>query len=716
MFKLHHLDRPRQRRVEYARSNWSPTGVPNSCAASVIINSGSPVISTSDFSVGDISIAGGATITLSGHNLNVCGTWTGGTPTNAAIIGNGTVILNGSSAQTLNGNTQFNILQVDNASGVSIASRANVSISTGLQLNTGQLDASIGTLTLLSTAANSNSYIDDFSFGPNPGTIKGNVVAQRYVPVGGRNQHFITSPLGSVALSQVGASGPDGDYIIPTSTCDETISAGNSPYGSVFTYVDGHEPSGGCMLGNWRITTAGNMLPSQGYSAYLTGNSTLSVTGSVNTGNMTVSTFNSAYPSVPTLQQTQHGGNGAIESGWALVGNPYPSSIDLINTRTGYDNQVQIWQTSGPFAGTWQAVTITGESGTVVIPPFQAFMVHVSTSQQRNNYTYNFYQSERTRTTNLSFYRTEAQNTLQLTLDYNGMQDMTTVSFNPSATNGFDAQFDADKQDGGAENPTLYTFFPNEQKWYAINTVPSLTQTAAIPMGLLSNNNGTMAITAQGIESFDPTTYIYLEDKQTGAMVNLRNGAYTFTTTATENQQRFVLHFTPPAQILTSDASCDAGGMINITQPGAANWNYTLTDANNAAISSGSLNSSTPVNINVEPGVYSLTLTDNTGYTVVKNIQVGGAEVVSAAFSSNLNTAQVQQNITFTGNTPDASTYNWNFGDGNTATGQTTVHNFQQEGTYNVILNVSNAAGCTSSTHAFHGYYIPQCNGDSLSE
>jgi PKD repeat protein len=676
-------------------ANWSPAGVPNSCAATVTINSGTPVIGTTggDISVGNITIGGGATLTLNGKNLNVCGTWTGGTSTNAAVVGTGTTYLNSTTgAQTLNGNTQFDILQINNSYGVSLASRANVSIATGLQLNTGQLDASTGTLTLLSTAANSNSYIDDFTSGFTPGTIKGNVIAQRYVPIGGRNQHFISSPLGGVGLGQVTATGTDGAYIIPTPTCDETVSASNSPYGSVFTYVDGHEPSGGCMLGNWRITTAGDMLPALGYSTYLTGNSTLSVTGSANTGNMQYTGYNSNYDAVNTQQ------GYPILSGWNLVGNPYPSAIDLTATRTGYDNQVQIWQTSGPFSGTWQQVTITGEHGAVVIPPFQAFMVHVTSNSSPGNYTYNFYQSERVRTDNVAFYRSQSQNMLTLKVNYNGTQDMSLVAFNPSASNAFDAQYDAVKPDGSQGRPTLYTYFNDQNIWYGINTLPSLTETAAVPVGLRPENTGSMAISAEGIESFDPTTYIYLEDKQTGTWANLRNGAYSFNTTTTDNQQRFVLHFTPPVQILTEDASCQSGGMINITQAGTANWSYALADANNTNISSGILNTSTPVNINAEPGVYTLTLTDNTGYTVVKSIQVGGTEVVSAAFSASQTTAAVQQNITFTGNSPDATVYNWNFGDGSTASGQTAVHSFQQQGIYNVVLNVSSAAGCTSST------------------
>ena len=275
------------------------------------------------------------------------------------------------------------------------------------------------------------------------------------------------------------------------------------------------------------------------------------------------------------------------------------------------------------------------------------------------------------------------------------MQDITTVSFNPSATNSFDAAYDANKQDGSAGHPTLYTFFPNATTWYAINTVPSLTQTATVPMGLRPNNNGTMTITPQGIETFDATTYILLEDKLTGTWQNLRDGAYTFTTTATDNQQRFALHFSPPAQIITSDASCDMDGLISIEQPGTANWNYTLTDANNNVLSTGALNQYSPVSVSVPLGVYQLTLTDNDGYTVVKNVQVSGFQQVMASFTTNTNTTQVQQPVQFS-NTSNSNMCTWNFGDGASATGTTVLHSYQNEGVYTVTLSVTNTDGCAS--------------------
>src|SRR5262249_42565244 len=116
----------------FENNNWNPAAVPNVCAASVVIPSSAPnypVISGADVSVGNVDIAAGVTLTLAGQNLNVCGNWTGGTSTHAAVVGSGTVYMNSTSiAQTINGNTKFEILQINNSRGVSLSAATTVSI------------------------------------------------------------------------------------------------------------------------------------------------------------------------------------------------------------------------------------------------------------------------------------------------------------------------------------------------------------------------------------------------------------------------------------------------------------------------------------------------------------------------------------------------------------------------------------------------------------
>src|SRR5690606_10094265 len=91
--------------------NWNPQAIPDACNASVIIPAGtphSPIISLADVSIANMYINSGAQLTLDGRDLNVCLHWTGGSGSNAAVVGSGMVIMNsGLVTQQFDGNTQF---------------------------------------------------------------------------------------------------------------------------------------------------------------------------------------------------------------------------------------------------------------------------------------------------------------------------------------------------------------------------------------------------------------------------------------------------------------------------------------------------------------------------------------------------------------------------------------------------------------------------------
>ncbi len=74
------------------------------------------------------------------------------------------------------------------------------------------------------------------------------------MPVAGKNQHYIASPLNNLPLSQWGASGTAG-FVIPTSDCDETQIQSGSPYGTVFKNHE--DQSATCALKGWESLTSG---------------------------------------------------------------------------------------------------------------------------------------------------------------------------------------------------------------------------------------------------------------------------------------------------------------------------------------------------------------------------------------------------------------------------------------------------------------------------
>jgi PKD repeat protein len=209
-------------------------------------------------------------------------------------------------------------------------------------------------------------------------------------------------------------------------------------------------------------------------------------------------------------------------------------------------------------------------------------------------------------------------------------------------------------------------------------------------MGFDCGTNGTFTMNFEGLNTFDATSYITVEDRKTNIFHDVRSGNYTFTGDTLDNLNRFVIHFTPAAVITKTDATCNTAGTINVVQPGTANWSYTVTNSNSVAIGSGSLNTNSPIAVNVPTGVYTITLVDNNNYTVVKQVQVNGAQQVVSSFTTTSNIVEQDADVVFTSTSTYATNNAWNFGDNTTATGVTTIHSYTTPGTYNATLASDN--------------------------
>jgi len=666
-------------------TNWfpaSPIGGPNACGVDVIIpsTSNNPVISTG-VQVGNIQLSGNALLTLNAANISVCKDWVGGAGSVAAVTGSGVVVLNGSASQTITGNTQMQELMLSNSSGAAMQSGSVLDIYTALDLSTGNFDATNGNLTFKSNTVNNVGIIDNFS-GGYTGTLTGSINAERYYATSLTfNQHFMGSPVNTPSLTQLAASGSAG--FVDDPTCDELTLAPQSNYGNVFSL---HESAGAtCGMAQWKVEVTGSMQNGLGYSVLKPGNGTLVLNGTANlNSSYSISGLTNSNWSNQTLQHHTE------TSGWQLISNPYLATLNLTTTPAGFDNQVQIWNANGPYAGSYQPGSIGSDA---TIAPFQAFMVHKTAPGGTATFTMNA--RDRVRTAQTFF----AQNANQLTIvaanTTTGLLDQTTVGFNLAATDTFDAAIDAVKIPGKLNRQTLYTV--NNNKWMARNILNDEATTSTVPMGFEPGANGTFKLTFNGLNTFDPTSYIYLEDKTLHVMYNVRNGDYTFTADSADSWNRFVLHFTPAALITTTDANCTTSGTINIEQPGTANWNYTLTDSSNAIITSGTLNQSQQVTVGVPAGTYLLTLVDTNSYTVTKTIQVNGPEMVTAAFQASNTVVQTGQTVTLTSTSTGAASYQWNLGNGTTASTAVATASYTEPGVYTVSLLVTSPSGCTAS-------------------
>jgi len=665
-------------------TNWSPVspvGGPNGVNVDVVIPSvgNNPILGTVA-SVGNIQIDASAQLTLNA-DLSVYKNWTGGTGSKAVIAGAGLVVFSGSTGQTIAGMTQMQEVKLNNASGATMQSGAALDVYTALDLQTGNFNASSGTLTFKSNSVTSVGLIDNFSSGFS-GTLTGSINAERYYATSSTfDQHFIGSPVSNPSVSQLGVSGSSGFVSDPT--CSELHLASGSPYSNLFAFSEANGTI--CGMQQWEAVNSGNLQNATGYSYKQAGSSVFTLSGNANlTSSYTVNGITNSNWSNNTLE----GHN--LSSGWELVSNPYLATLNISSIDAGLDHQVQVWNANGAFAGSYQPGTVGSDA---IIAPFQAFMIHKTAAGGSASFTINA--SDRVRTAH-TFY---AQNANQLTIvaanTSTGLLDQTTVAFNLAATDSFDAQYDAAKFAGALNRHTLYTV--NGGKWMSRNILHDISSTSTVPMGFEPGANATFKLSFNGLNTFDATSYIYLEDKALNIMYNVRNGDYTFTADSTDNWNRFVLHFTPAAQITTADASCSSAGTINIQQPGTADWNYTLTDSSNAIITSGTLNSNQQVSVGVAAGTYTLTLIDTNSYAVVKTIVVNGPESISAGFQASSESVQTGQNVTLTSTSAGASNYQWSFGNGVTATGATTSVSYTQPGVYTVSLVASNQSGCAAT-------------------
>lgn len=254
-------------------------------------------------------------------------------------------------------------------------------------------------------------------------------------------------------------------------------------------------------------------------SAYET-SATKSFSGALNTADITF-TNQSLTPA-----------NG---NGWHLLGNPYASAIKWNDGSWALSNvsaAAKLLNGGGSY---------TDLAANDIIPAMQGFFVKVSDAT--NSIT--IPASARTHSTTTNILNKASQQE-KLVLKASSIGNSTyvesTVKTNANATNGFDADYDANFLAGMYGAPQLYSIITNNQ--LSTNTIAPITSNLAIPMGFVAGLATNYKITADGLSNFTSCSAITLEDLKTNTTQNLmQNPVYNFTATTTDNANRFVLHF-----------------------------------------------------------------------------------------------------------------------------------------------------------------------------
>ncbi len=281
------------------------------------------------------------------------------------------------------------------------------------------------------------------------------------------------------------------------------------------------------------VTTLYPLEPTHGYYAWATGSAAdVQFQGTLNSGDMPVN----------WMTYTPQG--YSKQDGWNLAGNPYPSGLKWDNTwsQTNLDPTVYVADYAG--SGSWISYNYNTGIGSLPngeIPPTQGFYVKANAASPSMTIP----NSARVHTAN-GFYKSGEINdgmfTIKITGDANNYSDQLYIGINDETTDNFDNLYDAYKIMGLNEAPQIYAY--DKETKFSIDLFPDFTGNKLIPLGVRTGVPALYTFHFENIENFNRDIEVYLEDKENGNLVNLReNQEYTFSTTNTEvNESRFVLH------------------------------------------------------------------------------------------------------------------------------------------------------------------------------
>ncbi|WP_268848192.1 T9SS sorting signal type C domain-containing protein [Flavobacterium aestivum] len=137
----------------------------------------------------------------------------------------------------------------------------------------------------------------------------------------------------------------------------------------------------------------------------------------------------------------------------------------------------------------------------------------------------------------------------------NGAFKQTLVGYVTGATVGNDAAFDGESFDG---NKYIDFYSINDSKNLAIQgrALP-FDKTDKVPLGYKTTIEGTFAISIDKVDGVLANQAVFIEDKVTNVIHNLKNGAYSFSTQKGVFNDRFVLRYTDNSIVVTDPVVTD---------------------------------------------------------------------------------------------------------------------------------------------------------------
>ena len=253
-----------------------------------------------------------------------------------------------------------------------------------------------------------------------------------------------------------------------------------------------------------------------------------------------------------------------------------------------------------------------------------------------------------------------------------GVYDVSLVSTNISGSNG-----------------------TTQTSYIVVETVPNIVFGSSTSSLTATFNNMTTGATSYAWDFGDGN----MSTDENPSHTYITNGTYTVTLTATNacgtvtstEMIEVLFSGSAPTAVFTSDATSGCSPFtVTFTDQstgGATGWSWSFPGG-----TPSTSNIANPTVTYATSGMYDVEL-------IVSN--AGGSNTASQTSYIIVNTqptadftSSANGNIvSFTNNTTGATSYSWSFGDGNTSTDANPTHTYAMDGTYDVVLNVTNDCG-----------------------
>lgn len=294
-----------------------------------------------------------------------------------------------------------------------------------------------------------------------------------------------------------------------------------------------YEPSPGTWV-NFKNTTVSptfsgvngnlNFNPGMGYLvAYNNVAGNRAFTGTFNTGTQNALLANTVY----------------TNSGWNLLGNPYPSGIDwnLADRSKFQDNYAYIYDPNK--VGGEGYMTVNGGAANAFIGSGQGFFVLANPASNGQNFQFTSAMQAHGGT---SYKSPENESYINLRLSGGEYFDETVLRFSEGATAARERDDALKLYSFNTAIPQLYSF-SSENYELSVNTVLNETPEGPMALGVKIPANGTFefSLDAETMDLFP--SGVYLEDTEADVIHNLTNGSYTFESDGGTFNNRFKLYF-----------------------------------------------------------------------------------------------------------------------------------------------------------------------------